>query len=60
MPQQFLIVGAACQPKSPCFPSENMYLKKAGGGHKERPVISVLNSSKVKMNDDDAVSDEDL
>ena len=37
-----------------------MYLKKAGGGHKERPVISALNSSEVKMNDDDAVSDEDL
>ena len=34
--------------------------KKAGGGHRERPVISILNSSKVKMNDDDAGSDEDL
>ena len=46
--------------EKPMFSFRKHVLKKARGGHRERPVINILKNSKIKTNDDDAGSDEDL
>ena len=60
MPQQLWLLSACLLAEKPMFSFWKHVLKKAGGGHRERPVINILKNSKIKTNDDDAGSDEDL
>jgi hypothetical protein len=64
MPQQLWLLSACLLAEKPMFSFRKHVFKKAGGGHRERPVINILinilKNSKIKTNDDDAGSDEDL
>ena len=46
--------------KAHVFPSENMYLRKPGEATGKDLLLVYLKNSKVKMNDDDAGSEEDI